>query len=436
MAIPEYADAPYPAERRPDHSPPAWPSQALRTVKANDMTHDTLSPHSRHPAASLAVVTFWLASGAFAIGAGEFASMSLLPYFAHAFHASEAAAGHAISAYALGVVLGAPVIAVAASRMPRKYVLLVLMGVFAAGNVLTALAGSLQMMIVARFLSGLPHGAFFGIAMLFAADIAGKGRRAQAVSQVILGLAIANVVGVPLVNYAGQMLGWRVGFAIVALLACLTVVMVWRTAPYKGPHPNAHPLAEIGAFGNRDVLLTLAMGAVGFGGMFAVYSYFSAAFLATTTAPAWSVSVLLMIFGIGTTLGNYVVGRVSGGRLLGMAAILQVMLGLSCALYAFAVGNVTLMGLTLFLIGASGALVVPLQTRLMDVAGNAQTLAAAMNHAAFNMANALGPWLAGLALEAGWGWHATGWVGVILSLCGLAIWACMVWSDRRRPADA
>ncbi|GAB3029878.1 MFS transporter [Oleiagrimonas citrea] len=399
------------------------------------MTRHTASP-STSAGSSLAVIIFWLASGAFAIGAGEFAAMSLLPYFAAEFHASEAVAGHAISAYALGVVIGAPLIAMFASRLPRKHVLLALMGVFAIGNLLTALAPSMWTMDLARFLSGLPHGAFFGIAMLFAADIAGKHRRAQAVSQVILGLAIANIVGVPVVNYLGQLLGWRTGFAMVAALACLTVIMVWRTAPYKGPHPDAHPLAEIGAFRNRDVLLTLAMGAIGFGGMFAVYTYFSAAFLATTHAPAWGVSVILMIYGVGTTLGNIVAGAFSGGRLLKAALALQIVLGLACGFYAFSIGNVVLMGTSLFIIGLGGGLVVPLQTRLMDVAGNAQTLAAAMNHAAFNMANALGPWLAGMALTAGWGWRATGGVGVALALGGVAIWLAMRWSESRRTLDA
>ncbi|NII09701.1 MFS transporter [Oleiagrimonas sp. C23AA] len=385
---------------------------------------------------SLAVVIFWLASGAFAIGAGEFAAMSLLPYFAHEFHASETVAGHAISAYALGVVVGAPLIAVFTSRLPRKYVLLVLMAVFGLGNFVTAMSSSMLMMDLARFVTGLPHGAFFGIAMLFAADIAGPGRRAHAVSHVIMGLAIANVVGVPVVNYIGQELGWRVGFALVGALACLSVVMVARTAPYKGPHPDAHPLAELHALRNRDVLLTLAMGAIGFGGMFAVYSYFSSAFLATTDEPAWGVSVILMLFGVGSVLGNYVAGIVSGGRLLKSAAGFQILLGLAGGFYAVSIGNVVLMAAALFVIGLSGGLLVPLQTRLMDVAGNAQTLAAALNHAAFNMANAIGPWLAGLALAAGYGWHATGLVGVVLAVCGMLIWGTMVWSDRQRPALA
>lgn len=418
----------------PNALPRRLPAAAGQRTHGKDMHRPASTTVTASPSRDLGTVVFWLASGGFAIGAGEFAAMSLLPYFAGEFHASEAVAGHAISAYALGVVIGAPLIAMFASRLPRKYVLLALMGVFALGNLLTALAPSMAVMDVTRFLAGLPHGAYFGIAMLFAADIAGRGRRAQAVSRVILGLAVANVVGVPAVNCIGQELGWRVGFALVAALACVSVVMIARTAPYKGPHPDAHPLAEIGAFRNRDVMLTLAMGAIGFGGMFSVYTYFSAAFLAATDAPAWGVSVILMLFGIGSVLGNVVAGAVSGGRLLQSAAALQALLGVACGFYACSVGNVPLMGAALFVVGLGGGLVVPLQTRLMDVAGNAQTLAAAMNHAAFNMANALGPWLAGMALDAGLGWRAPGWVGVGLAAGGLLIWGAMTWSERQRGA--
>tara|TARA_X000000368_G_scaffold253949_1_gene200738 strand:- start:31253 stop:32503 length:1251 start_codon:yes stop_codon:yes gene_type:complete len=395
---------------------------------APSMTDDTAAPRSH----SLAVITFWLASGAFAIGVSEFAAMSLLPYFAAEFGVTSSVAGHAISAYALGVVVGAPVIAVFASRFPRKYVLLVLMAVFALGNLLTAIAPSMWLMNTARFMSGLPHGAYLGIAMLFAADIAGKGKRAKAVSQVLLGIAIATVIGVPAASAISQILGWRVGFAIVTLLAFLTIAMIWRTAPYRGPFPNANPLAELGALKNRDVLLTLAMGAIGFGGMFAVYGYFSAAYLEATNAPEWGVSATLILFGLGGTIGNWASGLIASGRLLATAALFQIILGVGAGLYAAAVGDPIAMAAVLFFMGLGGGMCVPLQTRLMDVAGDAQTLAAAMNHAAFNFANAFGPWLAGLALAAGWGWGAPGLVGVMLSLGGLAIWLVMFLLERKQ----
>lgn len=401
------------------------------------MAHGNANAAEPHPKHGIAVVTFWLAFGAFAFGASEFAAMSLLPYYTKSFDVPEHVAGYAISLYALGVVVGAPLIAIFASRLARKYVLIALMGLFALGNAFTAIAGSAVIMDIARFVSGLPHGGYFGIAMLFAADIAGKDKRARAVSHIMLGLAFANVAGVPLVNTIGQTLGWRAGFALIAVLAAVTMVMIWRTAPYRGPHPGANPLAELSALKNRHVLLALAMGTIGFGGMFAVYSYFSAAYLATTHAPEWGISVILVVFGLGITAGNYLAGLVAGGRVLLAAAAMQIVLGVASAFYALSIGNVWLMAAAMFLNGFGGGLVVPLQTRLMEVAGDAQTLAAASIQAAFNMANAIGPWLAGLALAASLGWSSAGWVGAALSAGGLMIWFAMRSADRRRlPTDA
>lgn len=392
----------------------------------------TASKATADSAPSMALVVFWLASGTFAIGCGEFAAMSLLPYFAADFGITEASAGGAVSLYALGVVIGAPTIAVFASRYPPKRVLVALMALFAVGNGLSVVAPTPLLLDVARFIAGIPHGAYFGIAMLFAADIAAPHRRSLAVSQVMMGIAISNILGVPVVTAIGQALGWRAGFAVVAALAALTMVMVQRVAPALDADPAAHPLSELKALTNRDVLLTLSMGAVGFGGMFAVYSYFSAAYLATTDAPEWTVSVALLAYGFGTTAGSALSGWVSGTKNLWAALGFQIVLGVAAGIYAIAVGNPWAMGATMFIVGIGGGLVVPLQTRLMDVAGEAQTLAAAMNHAAFNVANALGPWAAGMALEAGLGWSAPGWVGIGLAGGGLAMWGLMVLSDRAR----
>jgi len=380
--------------------------------------------------ASLAMVVFWLASGTFAIGCSEFAAMTLLPYYAAGFGVTEPDASSAVSVYALGVMVGAPLIATLCARMPRKQLLVILMGVYALGNALTALSGSLWVMTVARFMSGLPHGAYFGIAMLFAADLAGKGRRAEAVSYIIIGLTIATCVGVPAVNAIGQFLGWRAAFLAIAALAALSTVMVWRTAPADPAHPNANPMTELGVFRNRDVMLALAMGAIGFGGMFAVYSFFSTTLLSETDSPEWMVSLLLIVFGVGGTFGNWFAGRIASGRLILTAGAFQAFLGVACGFYAFAVGNTVLMGIAIFMVGTAGGVVVPLQSRIMDVAGEAQTLAAALNHAAFNLANAIGPWLAGLALAGGLGAGSPGLVGVGLSFCGLAIWAVIVRTSR------
>ncbi|QPG04447.1 MFS transporter [Salinimonas marina] len=395
----------------------------------------TAHPPSEQQGYSLRIVTFWLAFGTFVIGCSEFAAMGLLPYFAADFDISEEVAGHAISAYALGVVVGAPLITLFFSRLARRTMLISMMIFYAVGNLLTALAWSDWAMNAARFIAGLPHGAYFGIAMLFAADIAGKNKRAQAVSNVIMGLAIANIIGVPAISGIGQLFGWRTGFFLISAFALVTSLMVWKTAPFRGANPNAKPMTELQALKNKDVLLVLLMGAIGFGGMFSVYSYFSASYLNTTSAPEWGISVTLLIYGIGVTLGNIIAGRYSEGRLLRSAILFQILLGLSAAAYAASMGNAYLMTISLFFIGIGGGMVVPLQTRLMDVAGDAQTLAGAMNHAAFNTANALGPWLAGMALSAGYGYASTGWVGMALAGGGVLVWIVIVLGQSAKQSQ-
>ncbi|OYW86639.1 MAG: MFS transporter, partial [Sphingobium sp. 32-64-5] len=216
------------------------------------------------------LVLFALAMGGFAIGTTEFAAMSLVPYFAPALGIDEPTAGHVISAYALGVVVGAPIIAVLAARLARRVLLIGLMTMFAIGNALSAFAPDYGWMMLFRFLSGLPHGAYFGVAALVAADFAPPGRRAQAVSYVMAGLTIATVAGVPVANWLGQIVGWRSGFAVVAVLALVTVALVALFVPRDRAPEGASPLRELGALGSRQVWLTLGAGAIGFGGLFCV----------------------------------------------------------------------------------------------------------------------------------------------------------------------
>ncbi|MBF5041666.1 MFS transporter [Aggregicoccus sp. 17bor-14] len=360
--------------------------------------------------------------GGFAIGTTEFAAMSILPAFARGLGVDEPTAGHVISAYALGVVIGAPVLAVLGARLSRRLLLVLLMALFAVGNGLSALAPTYGWMLAFRFLSGVPHGAYFGVASLVAASVAPRERRSQAVSRVLLGLTIATVIGVPFANTVSLLLGWRWTFGIVAALALLTMALVLGLAPRDPPHPDASPLRELGALKRRQVWLTLGIGAVGFGGMFAVYAYLASTLLAVTGVRATVIPFVLAVFGAGLTAGNVFGGwaadrfgmRAAGGLLLWSAATL--------ALYPFATGHLVTITLAGFLVACGGGLSSVLQTRLMDVAGDAQTLAAALNHSAFNAANALGPWLGGAAVAAGWGWRSTGWVGCALALGGFAVW--------------
>jgi DHA1 family inner membrane transport protein len=381
------------------------------------------------------IVHLALALGGFAIGTTEFASMSLLPYFAPDLGIDEPTAGHVISAYALGVVVGAPLITVFAARMSRRTLLLILMAVFAAANLLSAFAPSYEAMLLFRFLSGLPHGAYFGVAMLVAASLAPPNRRTQAVARVILGLTVATIIGVPLANLLGQVAGWRWGFGVVAVLALATVAMVALVAPRDTPDAAASPLRELGALRTPQVWLTLGIGAIGFGGMFAVYTYVASTLLEVTHASPAQIPIVLAIFGVGLTAGALVAGWVSDRALMPSVAGFLVWSVCVLLLYPFMTGQLWSISLAVFLIACGGGLSSALQTRLMDVAGDAQTLAAALNHSAFNLANAIGPFVGGMAIAAGYGWSSTGFVGAALALGGLVITGVSVLLDRKTRSD-
>ncbi|CAN5451862.1 MFS transporter [soil metagenome] len=375
----------------------------------------TTTRPSVHPG----LVMLALAMGGFSIGTTEFAAMSLVPFFAPSLGIDAPTAGHVISAYALGVVVGAPIVAVLAARMSRRTLLIGLMVMFALANGLSALAPTYGWMLVFRFISGLPHGAYFGIAALVAAGLVPPNRRAQAVARVMAGLTIATVLGVPVANWLGQAIGWRWGFGIVAALALITALLLIAFAPHDRPQAGASPLRELGALGRRQVWLTLATGAIGFGGLFAVYTYVASTMLEVTHVSANLVPLVLGVFGIGMTLGNLGAAWAADRALMPTAAGMLVWSAVSLALFPFAADNIWTLSGDIFLIGFGGGLGVVLQTRLMDVAGDAQALAAALHHSAFNVANAIGPWLGGMAIAAGYGWTSTGWVGCGLALGGL-----------------
>ncbi|MDO7841356.1 MFS transporter [Sphingomonas immobilis] len=382
------------------------------------------------PSAPVALIHAALAMGGFAIGTTEFATMSLLPYFAADLRIDAPTAGHVISAYALGVVVGAPLLAVSAAKLARRTQLLLLMTMFALFNGLSAVAPTYHWMLLFRFLSGLPHGAYFGVAMLVAASLVPDNQRTQAVGRVMLGLTTATIIGVPMANWLGQVVGWRWGFGVVALLSLLTVILVGLFAPRDRPHPETSPLTELGALANARVWLTLAIGAIGFGGLFCVYTYLASTLLAVTGSPATMIPVVLAVFGVGMTVGSIVAPRFADRALMPTAAGLLVWSAVSLLFYPLAARAFWSICLDVFAIGFSGALGIVLQTRLMDVAGKAQGLAAALNHSAFNTANALGPLLGGAAIAAGLGWTSTGWVGALLALGGLAILGLAVLFDR------
>ncbi|HEX8606262.1 MAG TPA: MFS transporter [Pseudoduganella sp.] len=376
-----------------------------------------------------------LAIGGLAIGTGEFASMSILPLVAQDLGTTLPDMGHMISAYALGVVIGAPLITIFMARMPRRMMLMLLMLMYAVGNILGALAPTPGLLILARFVAGIPHGAYFGVAALVAAALVTPDKRAQAVGRVMLGLTVANIFGVPLATWLGQVMGWRSAFAIVGALALLTVAMVFVFLPFIAAG-NSSIRGELGVFRRLQVWLTLLMVAIGFGGMFAMYTYVTPTLQQLTHASPLEISVLLGMIGVGMTVGSLAGGWFADRNQT--ATIFGVLIWESLVLAAFAwtSSNLWLAGLNLFLIGTGIAVVPAVQTRLMDVAGDAQTVAAALNHSAFNIANALGAWAGGLTIAAGYGLQSTALVGALLPLGGIVVLGISLAVDRRDGARA
>jgi MFS transporter, DHA1 family, inner membrane transport protein len=363
--------------------------------------------------------------------------MGLLPDMARDVGVSIPQAGHVISAYAVGVVVGAPLLASLGARLPRRAMLVALMATFALGNAATALAPGYAGLVLARFATGLPHGAYFGVAALVAASLVPARRRAQAVGWMMLGLSVANVAGVPAATWLGQHLGWRSAYWAVAGIGLLSVAALRRWAPHQPASPQAGTRRELGALRAPQVWLTLLVGTVGFGGMFATYTYVAPTMTEVAGVSRGTVPIVLALYGVGMVSGNIV-----GGWAADRAVVPAIVLGLLAvaavlAWFTVAVGHPATGMVAVLLAGMSGATLVPaLQTRLMDVAGHAQTLAASLNHAALNIANALGAWLGGVVIALGWGFAATGWVGVVLALLGLVVTAASVALDRRARARA
>ncbi len=373
-----------------------------------------------------------LIMGGFAIGVTEFVTMGLLPQIADGINEDIPTAGHTISAYAVGVVVGAPVISILAAKAPRQAMLLALMAVFTLGNALSAVAPNYESLMVARFFSGLPHGAFFGMASLVAVSLAPKGRRGRAIGTVMLGIPFANVLGVPVATWMGQAYGWESAYWAVAVIGVITVVMIMAWVPKTQADPSQDWRREMAAFRSRQVWLTLLVGAIGFGGMFAMYSYIAPTVTEVTGRPEGWVPFFLFSFGLGMIVGTKLGGHLADWSILRSLVINGITM--TCLLAAFSVtAQWTIPALlTVFAISVStGAWVIGLQMRLMSVAGEARNLGAAMNHASLNFANALGALLGGSIVAAGYGYRAPSLVGAGLASAGLLVLAISVLVHRR-----
>ena len=380
-------------------------------------------------AVTLAIVA--LALGGFGIGVTEFASMGLLPTIAGSLGISEPTAGHLISAYALGVVVGAPLLAVLGARVSRRALLIALMALFAAGHVAGALAPDLTTLTIARFVSGLPHGAYFGVAAVVAASLVPAARRGRAIAAVMLGLTVANIIGVPVATAIGQAWGWRAAFWLVAGLGVATMIGIRLVVPAVRRDATASMTQELTALSRLQVWLTLTAGVVGFGGIFAVYTYITSTLTESAGLSLGWVPLVLALFGVGMTLGTVIGGRLADWSVprtivLGMAAVAVVMVVFTVA----ARHPVTAAG-GVFLLGFATASTMPaMQARLMDVADGAQSLAASLSHAAGNLGNALGAWLGGVVIAAGLGYTSLGWVGGALAVAGLVVMVVAFALDR------
>nr|WP_257315124.1 MFS transporter [Shinella pollutisoli] len=401
------------------------------------MPHAALS--SGQPSLSpltVSLIILALAVGSFGIGTGEFAIMGLLPDVARTFGVTTAEAGYVISAYAFGVVVGAPVIAVTGARFRRRDLLVVLMAVFALGNLASAMAPTFESFILMRFVSGLPHGAYFGVAALVAAAMVPANRRTQAVGKVMLGLTVATLIGTPLAAFFGQVFDWQVMFVGVGVTGLLTVCLIAIFLPRDKAPKGINALTELGALKRKQVWLTLGIAATGFCGMFAVFSYIAPIVTEVAGLGPSMVPVMMAIFGCGMIVGN-----VFGAKLADLSLMRTI--GWSLVLYfgvlvalSLTAQDPVLLGLCCFLIGCSFVVGPALQTRLMDVAGNAQTLAAALNHSAFNVANALGALFGGLSISAGYGYASVGFVGAATAVVGLGVFLLSLTLERLDREEA
>lgn len=383
------------------------------------------------------VALFALAVAAFAIGTTEFVIMGLLPQIANDLGVTIPSAGLLVTGYALGVVIGGPLLALATARLPRKTVLLVLMGVFVLGNALCALAPNYGLLMSARVIAALAHGSFFGAAAVVAANLAPPHRRAQAIALMFTGLTVANIVGVPLGTLLGQGLGWRATFWAVGLLGTAAIVAIARLVPNLHDHAPPKIAQELRVLRNPQVLLALAMTVFGFGGVFTVFTYIVPILTDEAHLGGHTISAVLMLFGLGATLGLLLGGRIADWRLMpalivSLAALTGFFLLFAATLHiaACAVAGVFLIGLIGFAAGPG------LQTRSVQSATDAPLLASTLNQSAFNLGNAGGAWLGASLLAQGAGYPQLGVAAAAVTAIGLALTVFSVWLEKRVPSAA
>ena len=380
-----------------------------------------------------------LAVGGFGIGTGEFVTLGLLPNVAHGVHVSIPRAGNLVSAYALGVVVGAPLLAALAVRVPRKKFLIGCAAAMAVFNLLSALAPNFGLLLAARFLSGLPHGAYFGVASVVAASLVPAERRTSAMAVVFAGLTVANIVGVPLATLIGQNFGWRLVYALVGVIQMVTVLAVSTLVPnvkVEGEAAQPHIMDELRAFKQPQIWLSLGIATIASGGLFCTFSYITPMMTHEAHYPAWAMTPLLAVFGLGMTAGVLL-----GSRWADRSLMKTLLWGISAegvvsALFFFGCRDKITAVIGIFLFAFAALAIAPaLQSRIVSLAGGAPNLAAASIQGGFNVSNSIGAWLGGLAIAAGWGYAAPNLLGAGLAAIGLSIAGYAAWLEVRKRSD-
>ncbi|MFS0731409.1 MFS transporter [Curtobacterium sp. 1P10AnD] len=378
-----------------------------------------------------------LALGGFGIGLTEFVITGLLPEVAADYGVTETTAGWLVTGYALAVIVGALGLTAATTRLPRKQVLLGLLVLFVIGNTLSAAAPTYGVMMAGRVVAALCHGAFFGIGSVVASNMVARERRASAVALMFTGLTASNVLGVPFGTFLGQALGWRATFWTIAAIGVVALVGVLVLVPAVRQREQPSLVRELGAFRSGQVWLSLGITVLGYGGMFGAFTYIAYTLTAVSEFAASTVPWLLVVFGVGLFVGNFVGGKLAARSIDGTLIVVLSALTVVLAVFALVATSPALTVVSLVLMGAFGFATVPaLQTRVMHHADHAPTLASGANIAAFNLGNALGAWIGGLTIAAGLGYTSPIWAGAGITVASVALTVVAAAAGRRSRRGA
>lgn len=373
-----------------------------------------------------------LAIAAFGIGTTEFVMMGLLPEVASNLHVSLPDASGYISLYALGVVVGAPLLTAGGMRVRRKTMLISMMALFVVGNLASALAPTHETLLAARFIAGLPHGTFFGVGAVVAAGLVARDKRAQAISMMFIGLTVANIVGVPLGTLLGQSLGWRFTFGVVAVIGVIALIAVAALVPQQPKPTDVSLRGELVAFKRPQVWLAFAVVVFGFAATFSFYSYIKPLLTDVTGFTPTMATALLALFGLGMTAGTVIGGRLADRAPMRTLYVFLSLLAVSLLAFLVTSESMVLTSINVFVVGLAGFAAIPsIQARILDEAKEAPALGSASIQSTFNIANSLGAYLGGMVIAGGFGLTAPSWVGAILAVIGLGFALLSGWLDRR-----